>query len=148
MAEYTWNDVELPILEAVRQAEAQGATNVMGVVVDATPNLSEQQRINAIISLERSGYVEATHRRTGDGVEHLYMVGTLNEDGRRAVGQWPSNQSPVDVLISLLQDKIDATPDIAEKGRLQSLLNSLSQVGKSVLTDVLSSLIRHQAGLP
>ena len=90
MSTYTWDDIERPILEAFREAEVDG-TDRMARAAAATPEISPERRTDSVVALHEAGYVEAQVSQNAGGSKWLMSVGSLTEKGRRAVGQWPSD---------------------------------------------------------
>ncbi len=88
MAEFTWNDVELPILEAIRHAEIDGADPVVRAA-HVAPHLSPQQFAGVRADLQGARYIEANvHRAFGREVVRVTGV-RLIEKGRKAIGSGP-----------------------------------------------------------
>ena len=65
----------------------------------------------------------------------------LGEKGLRVVGAWPSDD-PYDALLALLERKIEATDDPAEKSKLAALRGSVADVGKQVIAGLLVEMAK------
>jgi len=75
----------------------------------------------------------------------MHITG-LSERGRRAVGQWPS-EDPWAGLVDLLGKQIAEEQDPIKRGKLQRFLEGVLSSGKAVGVSVLTKYVEQQAGL-
>lgn len=144
MVDQTWEVREKPILEAIYAAEEGGDDMIgWGTVVSKT-GFDEATTIKAVRSLYEGGYITGSEAPTFDGYELLDIH--LLPNGRRAIGQWPSDDAFA-TLIALLDSKIAAESDDNRKSKLESLKGTLRDVGADVAGSVLSAFAMQAAGL-
>ena len=127
MSTYTWDNIERPLLEAFREAEVDGTDHMVRAAA-ATPDISSERRMDSVIALHEAGYVEAQVTQNAGGGKWLMSVGSLTEKGRRAVGQWPSDDA-VAVLFDLLDRQVESAPDDETRSRWQQVRDALTSVG-------------------
>jgi hypothetical protein len=144
MAEATWLSQELPILEAIRRAEISG-DNVDSAAAAAVPGLPRERYMTIIESLNDASYLEARILPGDNQIMSVHVL-RLMERGRRAVGQWPS-EDVFEAFLELLKNRIEETDNDVEKGRLRRALESMTAIGRQVGTAVLTDLARQAAGL-
>lgn len=137
----TWIHVEQLLLEAIRVAELAGE-DVATAARDAVPHLREDLYSRTLWALYDDRFIEALADRDAE----LVMPTGLAPNGRRAVRQWPSGQL-VDDFLAELERRIEAAPDEQEKSRLRRLVGTAGEVGKDILTEVLSAVAVRSAGL-
>lgn len=90
-------------------------------------------------SLERAGYISGHDASTMTGFGMMAI--TLEEKGRRAVGQWPSSD-PADAFVRALHRMLATESDPDERDRLQRLRDAAVDVGKQVLAGAVVSPAR------
>ena len=144
MAEPTWAIRERPILEAIAAGEHEGPVPE----VDDLVELTGLERTSVALALR--GLVDAHY------VTAVDFAGTLDPDadfadirllerGRRAVGQWPSEDAG-DALLALLRDRAEEAPTEEERGRLKRFADAASALGTKALNDLAVSWVKHYAG--
>lgn len=145
MALSTWETREQRALEAIFEAEEadQDAFSTVDLAESLGIDISKARR--SARALYEAGYIYGSDASTTAGFDLLGM--RLLERGRRAVGQWPS-EDVYDALVRLLQAQIAEEEDPERRTRLQRLLTSVTEVGKDVAGGVLVSLARQVLGLP
>lgn len=147
MAENTWMDLEMPMLEEIERADSSGSQSAhdSGTLVDAIG--TEADRVDrAVELLIEDDYVSGIDvTSVGDSRQQFIGI-KLRPKGVRAIGRWPS-ADPFESLVGVLEQRIREVDDPKEKERLQGLLTSLKDVGKGVATAILTELIKQQAGL-
>ncbi len=137
MADYTWNDRELVILEAVRQAEEDG-TLIEAAANDCLPDLDSRRHTDALISLIDGGFLEGNTYREGGG--HVSVqVQTLTATGRREIGQWPKTD-PAEALMQLMDARIATAPEGEAKSKLTRARDALAGLGRETLKSVAVAL--------
>jgi hypothetical protein len=140
--------VALPILEQVLAGE-QGDphTATAPVLQRASADPTVHQQLAAL--LEDDYLTGATpHWPLGAGRPRIVAdVLRLTPKGRRAVGQWPGEQSG-EILIRVLEETVMDMPEGEDKGRLNSLLTAARGVGVDLLSSIAAKLIKSASGLP
>jgi hypothetical protein len=139
-----WQERDLPILQAVAEAEQRGESlNLDGIAAATGLDLPKVQ----------AGARALSDARLIDGAKlEMLDIGLIMSDicllgeGRRAIGQWPSSD-PFDNLVNLIQARIATETDPEKKSKLQRFAGQVGEVGRDVLTGVLTALAKQQAGL-
>ena len=140
----TWEVREVPVLKAIYEAEESGTDIAIPDVVEAT-HLDPDDAERAVRSLWEAGFIQGIDVSTA-GENFGLMNIRLLEKGRRAIGQWPS-QDPFDNLTHLLEAMIATEQDPQKRSKLQSFAGQVAEVGKDVLTNVLAAYARQMAGI-
>lgn len=140
VAESTWTERELLILEAIRAAEEAGS-DFIGAARKAVPDLSSSLYARTIDSLAADGFLDADIHWKGDGEPYLVIVKRLLPEGRRAIGQWPSNDPGVE-LERVLAEAIDREPDPERRTRLERLRATVAETGRDAVKAVLIELAK------
>jgi hypothetical protein len=109
VTDFTWADVELPVLQAIREAEVKGIDPVQNVC-ETLPDRGHTLLHDTVVNLESAGFVDAHVMSSGAGNKMLVGVGRLTEKGRRAIGQWPSDDLAA-ALLQFINQKIEQAPD-------------------------------------
>lgn len=145
MAEETWSERELVILEAIFEREETGEMfTSVDEIAEATELDLEVARRGAH-DLADAGFITgAGPQMLGSGWDLARI--RLQERGRRAIGQWPSEDA-YDSLVRMLQSRIAEESDPERRGRLQKLLGAVTDVGKDVDGNVLAAWFRQMTGL-
>lgn len=148
MAGQTWSVRELPILEAIfnlEEAKDEHGFNSVGpgdVAEEVGLDLDEVRR--GIRALYEAGFVEGNDASSGAGWDLFGL--RLLERGRRAVGQWPTDD-PYVSLVKMIESQIAAEPEGERKTRMKKLLGTLTEVGSDVAGSVLSAFVQQTLGL-
>ena len=122
-AEETWETVELPILEAIRQAEINGEDQFNNDDLAAAIGLDRPLIDRTLLSLKEASppYITGVD---AESEELCYLLGIrLLERGRRAVRQWPS-ENAADQFLELVERRANETQDPEERSRLRQLLST------------------------
>ncbi len=144
MATPTWATRELPILEAINDLTTSDRGPRWEVVVEATGLPAEGVQLG-LRRLFENGWIDGIDVTTNDGGGFELLNIRLLELGLRAVGVWPSD--PYEELERALRDQIDHERDPERRGRLERLLGAAREVGQSVLTSVLTDVVKSSTGL-
>lgn len=91
MASPSWNSRELLILEAMLAA-SEVALDQAQAAREAVPDLTGPLYGETIAALAEDGYIKAHVHRNANGEVLIAYPERLLPKGRRAVGQWPSNE--------------------------------------------------------
>jgi len=148
MARLKWDERELPILEAIAGLEDDSGENVerIDTLVDLT-GLERGDVVLGLRALVNAGYVDAIDASGpmvgNEGAEFL-DIGLL-ERGRRAVGQWPSEDAGDD-LLELIRQRAEGAATEEERSRLRRLLEAGKAVGGRTLTEIVVAYAKHYAG--
>ena len=145
MARSTWQARELPILEAVAAAEEADAAIDSDGLATAT-GLSETAVARGLAALLDGDYISGDDESSQTTPFALLDV-RLRERGRRAVGQWPS-EDPFDGLVAVLEARLAEETNAERKGKLGALLDALRGVGRDVAVAVLTDLVKQHMGVP
>lgn len=142
----TWSQREQRVLEAVLAVEEADGDRLVTDRLAESAGLTEPEARHALLALIEDGYVSITQSVGGGGGGPIVAIWPrLRGKGRRAVGQWPADA--YDALLTVLQERIDAEPDPAERSKLERLLSAVAGMGRDVLVDVLGATIKHAGGL-
>ncbi len=144
MVERSWERLEQPILEAVGELEDSDESLGLPAVAEQAGIPVEQVRIG-VRRLLGTDLLDGEDT-TGWSGTFSAMNLRLQPKGRQAVGQWPSSD-PAEAFLQLLAERIAEEPDPDERNRLEGVLDSAGQVGKGVLTGVITALVQQVAGL-
>lgn len=153
VAQDRWLAVCVPIMEQVREAEDQGqlwsAASAPELPAVSTREVEPESVLIQAASLIRAGYV------SGDVIQPMeapypveVIVSGLEERGRRAIRQWPTDGDPGQVLLWSLEQAIEKETDEAKQGKLRQILGSLQEVGTTVVAEVAGGVVRGVMGLP
>ena len=145
MARSTWQARDLPILEAVAAAEEADAAIDSDGLATAT-GLSETAVARGLAALMGGEYISGDDVGSQTTLFALLDV-RLRERGRRAVGQWPS-EDPFDGLVAVLEARLAEETNTERKGKLHALLDALRGVGRDVAVAVLTDLVKQHVGVP
>jgi DNA-binding MarR family transcriptional regulator len=140
----TWEEREQPILEAIYDAEESGHQSDLAEIAAAT-SLDPAIVQRSARDLLDANFINGAHLMMGGGVFEMSNIRLL-ERGRRAIGQWPS-QDPFDNLMHLLEAKIATEKDPEKRSKLERFAGQVGEVGKDIVTGVLTALVRQTAGL-
>lgn len=144
MATPTWATRELPLLEAIDS----GATSMGGPrwedLVTATGLPASEVQL-ALRRLYDNGWIDGFDVTSMGPTGFELMEIRLLEPALRAVGVWPSD--PYEELVRALRDQINRETDPEQKNRLERLLQAAVEVGQSVLTSVVTDVVKRTAGL-
>lgn len=142
MATSTWASRELPILEAIAGAEAQGGAPDLNGVTDLTglPRMTVEGGLRALVDARMiTGMDVSTFGGYG------LMDIRLREKGRRAVGQWPSGDT-YETLLALISAR-ESEVDSEERGKLHALASSLRDIGKGAASELLAAFVKQATGM-
>lgn len=135
MAESTWFDRELPILERIYELEEEGHTRIRPPDLREAVDLDDQKLGRTIVLLIENGYVEGNAQKSFNGPVDAFIFG-LTGEGRRAVKAWPSGGAD-DAFLAALDRVIDQTSDEVQRGRLSRIRDSAGEVAKDVMAQVI-----------
>jgi hypothetical protein len=144
MAAPTWHDRELPLLEALAELEREHGVG-LDQLVERT-GLPREQAAIAVEALIEDGYVagSAAHDMGGKDWLSLRLLG----DGRRAVRQWPSEDTSAQALVDVLEQRLAETDDPEERSRLERMRDAAKGLGGAVLREVTTAWARQVLGPP
>lgn len=80
----------------------------------------------------------------GDPTSWFLTKSRLTERGARAVSLWPRAQQ----LVQVIEARADAEADPVRKKALQSLLETVEQIGAPVLSEIIASAAKRTLNLP
>lgn len=154
MAESTWENREVRLLEEVRAIEAE--QEEPGAARRAVPRLKMlADRLDMPMETVSAGmralatadppYITGADASTWGGFDILDF--RLTERGRRAVGQWPSDHA-YDAMLQTLTRQIQDEPQPDKRQALEKIRDGVLVVGREVGTGVLTAWIRSVTGLP
>jgi len=137
-----WNDT-LPVLKAVVDLYP-GASPGFGVSQDQVNEHLGRKKGDLDTSrkfemLQRAEYVDGlldTDQTPGP------LMAVPTEKALSLLAGWPtSGAAAVEKLLSILDERIDATPDEEQKGKLRALRDSVVDIGEGVVAEVLVRLM-------
>lgn len=138
-----WSTREQPILDAIAELSESGNPGLDRIVEVTSLPHGEVQR--AVQSLAEADYLTGLDVSTmGTGFDLIEI--RLLERGLRATGIWPSD--PYDEFVNVLEERLAASTDPAERSRLQRLLDAAIDVGKGAATAVITDVVKRTAGIP
>lgn len=120
----------------VRGKEADVVT--VGAIAAAT-GLDPNDVVDAVESLCAAGFLIGPLQKpmTGGDARPWYLENSLlGERGLRVVGAWPS-EDPYEDLVKILERRIEEASDPEKKSKLQALLSSVGEVGKTAIAGLL-----------
>ncbi len=146
MATRTWEERELPLMEVIRKDEEEGPTyGLSSDEVGRRAGLDPRTAQATLKELHRAGYIrgnDVSNHSTGWG-----LIGVmLEEKGRIAVRQWPSDDA-YEELIRVLDERLARTEDEGERSRLQRLRDALTEVGRNVVANMIYDVGRVASGM-
>lgn len=145
MVTRTWEEREQRLLEAIATAEEEGR-EARADELDSPTGLSPQQVQQGLRALYDAGYVDGIDvTAQGDTFDLLNI--RLLERGRRAVGQWPSEDQYA-ALLEVLETQIAASQDPEQRTKLERLRDAAIGLGQGMLATVLNAWARSIAGPP
>ena len=150
MAERTWEAIELPILEAVRQAELEypdGGDIVSFVLRSLSDDIDESTCLKAIDALLSSGHLDADVTTNASGKVMTTVVHGLGERGRQEVGQSPSTADAYTNLLEILEQRIATVDDPGERSKLETFRDDLYGIGQAAAGSLLGAFLKSMAGL-
>lgn len=125
----TWEDVAVPILERVGEAENDGrdlSLDDLAAGLRASPGAIRAELLRLIDGEFIGGEVAG---EMGNSALLSLEDPVLLERGARAIGKWPSEDA-YDELLAVLDDHIAKTPDDDTRSKLGKLRETLGAVGK------------------
>jgi len=140
----TWLDRELPILKAIAAADAGDEMVHQRDVVVATA-MPESKVARGMKALYDAGYIDGSVSTVQGEIFDIMNISLL-ESGRRAVGQWPTDD-PFTDLVRILETRIASEADEVRKSGLERMLATIKGIGRDVVVGVLTDLVKRQAGL-
>ena len=146
MAEPTWDSIAIPLLNRI--ANAEDDSEDMLEVEDLSNEMDEDPALvmNELRRLLDGRYVGTTLDTDFVGRGTLMMPHLL-ERGARMVGKWPT-ADPFDALIQYLERGAADEDDPETKKALKMAAGTLGDVGKGVLTGVLTNYVKAVMGMP
>lgn len=144
MPRLDWDDDVRPILVAVKQA-ADESDDIMqrldSRAIEAAAGRDEGDLgiFTALTALSEAGYVEGV---AGFGDPPTWMFVKLTEKGHQEVSGWPVTPGGDygAKFIEELDRRIEDAPDDAERTRLQRFRDAAGDIGKGVITGVLTDM--------
>lgn len=142
----TWADREIPILEAIRDAEDSDKQPfyIDSQLISQSTGLDYEVVCQSLRRLASADYIDMRDTSTHDGTSYHSIA--LAERGLRTVGPWPPEET-FESLRSLIEEMIAKERDAERRSRLQKLLGSLMDVGKDAAGSLLGAWLKQVAGL-
>jgi DNA-binding IclR family transcriptional regulator len=143
MARATWDDREQPILEAIADLEPTHPQLNNDDLAAAT-GIDRESLDRALLALVEADYITGTNAAAE---ELCYLIGArLLERGRRAVGQWPAEDS-AEALLELVSARVTSAASVEERNRWEKFLDAARGLSGKALQEVTIAFLKHQAGL-
>jgi hypothetical protein len=147
MTSATWENRDLPVLNAIVEQWDQGVEPVVpGAIVNQT-GLSEsvvQRSLRALAREEPPLFVPIY----GSSMAGSSIAGATDPTGhaRRAVGAWPTPESIADRLVQALAEAADREPDDERRGWLKKTATYLGTAGRDIAVEVAASALARSTG--
>jgi len=145
VAEDKWYSRALPIMEVVTGYEDEGRDIVtVGEIAEAT-GLQSQAVLTELNRLVSEGFVaERVEENFGGdpGAADLYNP-SLREKGARAINAWPPDNA-YDALVTVLNRELSEETNEVRRTKLQKIRDAVVDVGKEVITRVLTEVAKGQ----
>lgn len=137
----TWETRDLPVLRAIVELSEEGVGNVPVESVASRTGLDEETVRAAFLALEGEQPPFCRFSETQRlGGRRMDFARSPTGHARRTVGAWPTPENLADRIIAALVAEADREADPVRKSRLQHA----ADVGKGVLTGVLTTVITQQ----
>jgi hypothetical protein len=143
----SWSTIAVPLLERLATSEISDPQGASLELVEECN--SSAAVLRTLASLIEDGFIAggSVYWPLGAGKPTLSVdVLRLTPKGRRAIRQWPPEQS-VESFVEVIKEEILSLPDGEARSRLQSLLNATLAVGTNVLSGIFSNLLNRATGL-
>jgi hypothetical protein len=141
----TWQQRELPMLEAIRDAQEAGEDVRLDLLIKRL-ELDERQVKLTFRRLLDAGYVDAHVQSAADDPLFTVYDITLQEPGLRAVEVWPSEDAYAN-LITMLEEQLEAETEPEKRSKVKALLVGVTTAGREVVTEVAAAWMRQRIGL-
>jgi hypothetical protein len=138
----SWDRREQPILDAI--ARGSEAEDIRSEQLCEATGLSTREVQIGLRHLAESGYITGSNATSQGEIFDLINIRLL-ERGLIATGEWPGD--PYDELVTALTRAAASEADPEKRSKLERLVFAAGDVGKSVLSGVLTSVIKSTAGL-
>ncbi len=145
MAESTWEGVDRPILEAIRQAEMDQA-DAMAYVRAVPPGMSDVDLQVHLVALYEGNFFEGRPIESAHVRPVIVSISRLTEKGRRAIGQWPSEDA-LTTFLQMIDDRIASTADEGSRSRWRQLREAVTAVGTGAGANLLAQFLTAGAHL-
>ncbi len=141
MAEDRWYRLDLPVLEAAVELDADGQS-IEGSPLATATGLGEDEIALALQALLEANYFEGRVTKTFGPTRIIHIHG-ITEKARRETGQWPSGDL-YESLLAVLRADIERTDDPEKKTKLQAMRDAASSIGRDVVVEVLTRVATGQ----
>jgi DNA-binding PadR family transcriptional regulator len=137
--ESTWATREFPILEAISTASETG-DDIGRAAREAVPELSIDLFQETLNALARDDYLDAQVIPRADRRVNV-IVERLTPKGRRAVGQWPSDDSVHEFASTLA--RLEATEiDPVQKSRFKKIREAFTGLGEDLAARMIAEYLK------
>lgn len=138
----TWNDRELPVLEAAVRGVDAGRMHggIRFNDIASQTGLTVEDVYVAARALEDAGFIANAYVSPGTHSR----VTSVSGAARERVGSWPSADVGADRLLEAVQRLADSASTDEDRSRLRKLLDALGGVSRDVLVSVVSASISGQ----
>lgn len=139
MASETWDSIAVPILKAIAEAELEGSrANFDAVVSRVGVDRSKVER--ELRALMADGYVDGIDASSSAGFNAIEL--RLLPRGKQIVGEWPSADDLVRVVIEKVDVLIREQSDPGVRSGLEKLKDGILSIPSSVAAALLADLLR------
>lgn len=122
-------------IDQAKAVDADGAAKELGTELGDV--------VQGLRALEDAEYVAFESKSI---TWRLWFGPRLRERGLRELGRWPA--SGFDAFVAVLEERIAAEHEPVAKSRLMGLLDEVKEIGRDVLADVITAVVKSSAGLP
>lgn len=138
-----WNDVILPVLREIYDAEREGRPDRAMATLQERVDGNMPRFDAAVRRINDDGLAQL--QRHGGGRTPIVMTG-LSPDGMRAIGEWPTNDFAA-ALSTALEQAIEQASSVEERSRLQKVLAAASRVTEASSAGLITAVIRAAGGI-
>ena len=147
MAEPKWAGRERPILEALASVEErEGQVEDVDALVDLT-GLERRAVVLGVRTLIDGRYVTAVPLAGDFDLDGDYADVGLLERGRRAVGQWPSEEATGEAFLEALRGFAEGAATPEERTGRTKLLEAATGLSTATLGGVMIAFAKQRLGL-
>lgn len=133
-------------MELLHNAETAGRRVSDEDLRKAAPGVSEHLFHNVMKDLIDEGYIQARTSTDGGSPFPEYGDTRLRARGRQVVKDWPDSDVFESFIIAL-DNRIAASDDQEERSKLEQVKRSAVEMGRTVLTSVLTAVVKDTVGL-
>lgn len=143
-----WARRDFPVLREVTRRIDQHGRTYGGVRLQELPDavgLTLDEVGRAAEALERRKLITLQRYMSGGDVGP-WRISDVSGEAYILTGLHPDGEEALEVLIDVLRQAADKTPDADEKSRLKRAASALGEIGGAVGANVLAAFLAHMGG--